>query len=141
MSTIVQFFQSIRSRSRFLGAIGFAAWAGLLLLPPTVRAEAVSMPEGEGGVLFASQKGGADGAGVIYRRLANGTLMPLHSFDVNTASEPAGSLVREVGGAYFGATAYGPRTVTESSGAFSIPTVTYDPGVIFSVSAESGSFR
>ena len=99
------------------------------------------MPEGEGGVLFASQKGGADGAGVIYRRLANGTLTPLHSFDVNTASEPAGSLVREVGGAYFGATAYGTRTVTESSGAFSIPTVTYDPGVIFSVSAESGSFR
>ena len=141
MSTIVQFFQSIRSRSRFFGAVGFAACAGLLLLPHTVRAQAVSMPEGEGGVLFASQKGGTDGAGVIYRRVADGTLTTLYSFDVNTASEPVGSLVREVGGAYFGATAYGTRTVTESSGDNSIPDITYDPGVIFSVSAEPGSFR
>ena len=141
MSTIVQFFQSIRSRSRFLGTVGFVAWAGLLLLPHTVRAQAVSMPEGEGGVLFASQKGGTDGAGVIYRRVADGTLTTLYSFDVNTASEPAGSLTREVGGMYFGATAYGTRTVTESSGDNSIPTITYDPGVIFSVSAEPGSFR
>jgi len=114
----------------------------MILMPVSGRAQTVSMPEGEGGVLFTSQKGGSQGAGVIYRRAADGTVTALHSLDGSTASEPAGSLVRESGGVYYGATANGTRIVTEStSSGFLTTTITYGPGVLFSVSPEPGSYR
>jgi uncharacterized repeat protein (TIGR03803 family) len=142
MSTTVQKIQLFCARFRSWGAVGLAAWMAMILMPDSGRAQTVSMPEGEGGVLFTSQKGGSQGAGVIYRRAADGTVTALHSLDGSTASEPAGSLVRESGGVYYGATANGTRIVTEStSSGFLTTTITYGPGVLFSVSPEPGSYR
>jgi uncharacterized repeat protein (TIGR03803 family) len=141
MSTTVQKVQLFCARIRSWGAVGLAAWVAMICMPSAGHAQAVPMAEGEGGVLFTSQKGGSQGAGVVYRRAADGTVTALHSFDVDSASEPTGSLVREAGGVYYGTTANGTRTVTESSVAFGTPTVAYGPGVVFSVSPELGSYR
>lgn len=143
MSTTVQKIHSFCARIRSWGVVGLAAWVAMICMPSAGQAQTVSMAEGEGGILFASQKGGSQGAGVVYRRAADGTVTALHSFDVNSASQPAGSLVREPGGVYYGATANGTRTVTEvtQSGGLVIPETTYGPGVLFSVSPELGSYR
>ena len=141
MSTTVQKVQLFCARIRSMGAVGLAAWVAMIWMPSAGQAQTVSTAQGEGGILFASQKGGSSGAGVVYRRAADGTVTALYSFDVNSASEPAGSLVRESGGIYYGATANGTRTVTESTVALGTPTVTYGPGVIFSVSPEPGSYH
>jgi len=142
MSTTVQKVQLSCARIRSMGAVVLAAWVAMIWMASAGQAQTVSTAQGEGGVLFASQKGGSEGAGVVYRRAADGTVTALHSFDVNSASEPAGSLVRESGGIYYGATANGTRTTTVSTGTFGLVTnYTYGPGVIFSVSPEPGSYH
>jgi uncharacterized repeat protein (TIGR03803 family) len=112
-----------------------------VLVSSVLDHDLLPMPEGEGGVLFASQKGGAQGGGAVYLRAADGTTKVIQQFDPKTASEPAGSLVRESGGNYFGATANGSQTVTQSTGTPPVPVYTYDAGVVFSLSQEAGSYR
>ena len=142
MSITVQKVQLSCARIRSMGAVVLAAWVAMIWMASAGQAQNVSMAEGEGGILFTSQKGGSEGAGVVYRRAADGTVTALHSFDVNSVSEPAGSLVRESGGIYYGATANGTRTTTVSTGTFGLVTnYTYGPGVIFSVSPEPGSYH
>ena len=142
MSITVQKVQLSCARIRSMGAVVLAAWVAMIWMASAGQAQTVSTAQGEGGVLFASQKGGSEGAGVVYRRAADGTVTALHSFDVNSVSEPAGSLVREYGGIYYGATANGTRTTTVSTGTFGLVTnYTYGPGVIFSVSPEPGSYH
>jgi hypothetical protein len=112
-----------------------------VLVSSVLDHDLLPMPEGEGGILFASQKGGSLGGGAVSSRAADGTLKVIHQFDPKSASEPAGSLARESGGNYFGATANGTQTVTQSTGTPPVPVYSYDPGVIFSLSPEAGSYR